>query len=58
MKKRFCPKCGSENITMPVLNPFASSIAINPGWICNKCGFRAPDFPNVRRKTKLKKAKK
>ena len=40
-KKRFCPKCKSEDVKLQ-----QSYIYSAPGnWVCNKCGFHNVIFP-------------
>ena len=55
IKIRFCPKCKSENVEMNA-TPLSAVAGINPGWICNKCGFNSLEFPE--KELKLNKKKK
>ncbi len=45
MKKRFCPKCKSENVSIPVLKAFLAFSGLNPGWRCDDCGLELQEFP-------------
>ncbi len=41
MKKRFCPKCKSEDIELKQSNLYGT-----PGtWVCKDCGFDNVEFP-------------
>ncbi|MEK6741569.1 MAG: hypothetical protein AABX91_02885 [Nanoarchaeota archaeon] len=42
---RFCPKCKKENISMNVPDAFSASQGAHPGWKCNNCGLKLPEFP-------------
>ena len=40
-RKRFCPKCKSDDVKLQQSNIYSA-----PGnWVCNKCGFHNVIFP-------------
>lgn len=49
-----CPKCKSEDIRMNIPDAFSASIGSHPGWRCENCGLKLPEFP-LREKIKNKK---
>ena len=53
-EKRFCPKCKKEDISMNIPDAFSASQAAHPGWKCNNCGLKLPEFP-FKNKIKNKK---
>jgi len=50
VKAKFCPKCNSYDVktTTNIVNMLGGNIF----WICNKCGFKAPIFPDEDEKIK------
>jgi transcription elongation factor Elf1 len=44
-EKKFCPKCKKEDISMNIPDAFSASQAAHPGWKCNNCGLKLPEFP-------------
>jgi len=50
MQKRFCPKCESEDVKKE-MNVLLAAGAPQK-WICNVCGFYAPEFPEVEEEIK------
>ncbi len=42
---RFCPKCKGEDISMNIPDAFSASQGNHPGWTCNNCGLKLPEFP-------------
>lgn len=45
MKKRFCPKCKSEDIRMCTPEPLVARTGMHPGWRCNDCELELLEFP-------------
>jgi transposase-like protein len=57
MKKRFCPKCKSENIAMKIPDAWTARVGLHPGWKCKDCGLELQEFPQKEKKIKLEKKK-
>jgi hypothetical protein len=53
MKKRFCPKCKGENITMQVPDAFMARVGLHPGWKCKDCKLELLEFPQREKKIKI-----
>ncbi|VVB79175.1 Uncharacterised protein [uncultured archaeon] len=52
MKPKFCPKCKSEDVEIKITT--SASYGSPQNWKCNDCGFSAPEFPELKKKTKKK----